>query len=79
MFYNGANKDADWGIGWVALNKDLTTEVERCDGPVIAKPAKPDGSRDISFAASLVTKGDEIWLYYSKNDEELFRATLKQI
>lgn len=79
MFYNGADKDADWGIGWVALTKDLTAEVERCDGPVISPPNDPDGSRDIAFAASLVMKGDEIWLYYSKNDEELFRATLKQI
>ena len=79
MFYNGADKDADWQIGWVALSKDLGEEVERCDGPVIAKPAESDGSRDISFAASLVTKGDEIWLYFSKNDEKLFRATLKQV
>ena len=79
MFYNGADKDADWAIGWVALTADLSGVIARCEHPVISPPAEADGSRDISFAASLVTSGDEIWLYYSRNDRRLFRATLKQV
>jgi predicted GH43/DUF377 family glycosyl hydrolase len=78
MFYNGADKDVNWGIGWVALSPDLAHEVERCDEPLIALPPTKADVKAIVFAASLVTAGDEIWLYYSKNDCELFRATVKQ-
>ena len=78
MFYNGADKDVNWGIGWVALSPDLTREVERCEGPLIALPPTKAGVKAIVFAASLVMSRDDIWLYYSKNDRELFRATVKQ-
>lgn len=78
MFYNGADKGADWGIGWIALSPDLKREVDRCDGPLIAPPADVDGPRDISFAASVVDTKGTIWLYYSRNDRELKRATIRQ-
>jgi predicted GH43/DUF377 family glycosyl hydrolase len=78
MFYNGADKGADWGIGWVALSPDLCHVVERCDGPLIAPPADASGPRDISFAASVVDTEGTIWLYYSRNDRELKRATIRQ-
>ena len=78
MFYNGADKHADWGIGWVALSPDLKRVVERCDGPLIAPPDDADGPRDISFAASVVETEGTIWLYYSRNDRELKRATIRQ-
>ena len=78
MFYNGANQDADWGIGWVALSPDLKQVVARCDGPLIAPPPDPTGPRDISFAASVVDTEGTIWLYYSRNDRELKRAMVRQ-
>lgn len=79
MFYNGADKSADWGIGWAALSPDLRRVTARCDGPLIAPPADADGPRDISFAASVVVTEGTIWLYYSRNDRELKRATIRQI
>lgn len=78
MFYNGANKDADWGIGWVALTPDLRSVVARGEEPLIAPPADATGPRDISFAASVVETDGTIWLYYSRNDRELKRATIRQ-
>jgi hypothetical protein len=78
MFYNGSNRAVDWGIGWVVLSPDLGTVVERCDGPLIAPPPDPSGPRDISFAASVVDTEGTIWLYYSRNDRELKRATIRQ-
>lgn len=78
MFYNGADKDAHWGIGWIALSPDLGDVLDRCDGPLIAPPLDPSGPRDISFAASVVATEGTIWLYYSRNDRELKRATIRQ-
>ena len=78
MFYNGATEDAEWGIGWVALSPDLRTVVARGDEPLIAPPPHPSGPRDISFAASVVDTEGTIWLYYSRNDRELKRATIRQ-
>ena len=78
MFYNGADKDANWGIGWVALSSDLARVIDRCDRPLIAPPTDADGSRDIAFAASVVDSEGTIWLYYSQNDRELKRATIRQ-
>lgn len=76
MFYNGANADADWGIGWVELSPDLTTVTARCEEPLIAPPAGMTGKRDIAFAASVVDTEGTIWLYYARNDRELKRATI---
>lgn len=78
MFYNGANADADWGIGWVALAPDLSSAVARGEAPLIAPPADVDGPRDIAFAASAVEREGRIWLYYSRNDRELRRATVRR-
>ena len=78
MFYNGADQDADWGIGWVALSPDLRRVVARCAGPLIAPPTDTTGPRDIAFAASVVETEGTIWLYYSRNDRELKRATIRQ-
>ena len=78
MFYNGATEDAEWGIGWVAMSPDLRTVVARGDDPLIAPPPDPSGPRDISFAASVVDTEGTIWLYYSRNDRELKRATIRR-
>ena len=76
MFYNGADRSPDWGIGWVALSADLRSVVARCDGPLISPPTDATGPRDIAFAASVVNTEGTIWLYYSRNDRELKRATI---
>lgn len=78
MFYNGADKDTDWGIGWVAFSPDLSRVVARSDKPLISAPTDVTGSRDIAFAASLVDIGGVLWLYYSRNDRELRRATIRR-
>ncbi len=78
MFYNGADRGADWGIGWVALSPDLSHVEERCGDALIAPPSDATGARDISFAASVVERDGTIWLYYSCNDRELRRATIRR-
>lgn len=79
MFYNGANRQADWGIGWVAFTPDLGRVVARGEAPLIAPPDDVDGPRDIAFAASAVVREGRIWLYYSRNDRELRRATIRRL
>ena len=78
LFYNGADRRADWGIGWAALSPDLSRATERCRDALIAPPSDREDGRDINFAASLVERGDAIWLYLSRNDRELWRATVRR-
>ena len=78
MFYNGANRNADWGIGWVVLSADLRSVVSRSSDPLISPPRDATGPRDIAFASSLVETEGTIWLYYSRNDRELKRATIRR-
>ncbi|MEG8044696.1 glycosidase [Sphingomonas sp. LR59] len=77
MFYNGADENTDWGIGWVAFSPDLSRVVARSDKPLISAPTDVDGPKDIAFAASLVDNEGALWLYYSRNDRELRRATIR--
>ena len=54
--------------------------VDRCIEPLIVPP--PRGQRtdtDIAFAASVVVVNGEIWLYYSIEDKELYRAIIRQV
>jgi predicted GH43/DUF377 family glycosyl hydrolase len=79
MFYNGATHDARWRIGWIAFNAEYTRVVDRCIQPLVAPtPATDRLATDIVFAASVVTTGGHIWLYYSHGDAILFRATVKR-
>ena len=53
---------------------------DRCIEPLIVPP--PRGQRtdtDIAFAASVVIVGEEIWLYYSIEDTDLYRAIIRQV
>ena len=80
MFYNGATHDARWRIGWIAFDAEYARVVDRCIEPLIVPP--PRGQRtdtDIAFAASVVIVGEEIWLYYSIEDAQLYRAIIRQI
>ena len=79
MFYNGANKDAKWQIGWIVFNEDLSKAVARSTEPLVSAPEGSVHSRDMSFAASAIYPGvstDTIWLYYSCDDYMLRRATI---
>jgi predicted GH43/DUF377 family glycosyl hydrolase len=77
MFYNGANQDASWRIGWVRFDANYNRVVERCDLPLIVPPAPTDGDdRDIAFAASAIRDGDLIRVYYSVADQYMRRATV---
>ena len=79
MFYNGATRDARWRIGWIALDEDCTSVVDRCIEPLIVPPPQPDRyASDIAFAASVVQDGDLAHLYYSLADRTLERATIRR-
>ncbi|KGO86634.1 hypothetical protein Q765_10460 [Flavobacterium rivuli WB 3.3-2 = DSM 21788] len=75
MFYNGANAQAHWRIGWVEMDEHGTI-TGRSEEPIITPPASKPGEVDIAFAASAILAGDEIWLYYSTEDDKPFRAIL---
>jgi predicted GH43/DUF377 family glycosyl hydrolase len=79
MFYNGATHDARWRIGWIAFDAEYTQVVGRCVEPLITPPPSLERTAtDIAFAASVVTVGNEIWLYYSLADTHLYRAIVRQ-
>ncbi len=75
MFYNGASRDAVWRIGWVELSRDCLEVVDRGVEPLF-EPPEGVKHRDIAFASSLVAEDGWIWLYFSVDDRELYRATL---
>jgi predicted GH43/DUF377 family glycosyl hydrolase len=78
MFYNGADRDAVWGVGWIAFDRDCTHVVARSAEPLIAPPQHRFDGRDISFAASAIQAEEEIWLYGTRNDRRLFRARVSR-
>lgn len=75
MFYNGATRDATWGIGWVAFDHRHNRVLDRCEKPLIGPPGEQDG-RNMAFAASLVDDGDRVHLYFSYNDRTCHRAVI---
>lgn len=80
MFYNGATREAEWRIGWVAFDEFFMRVVARCEEPLITPPPlREPGDTDIAFAASSVEIGDAIYLYYSIADKDMFRATIRAV
>ncbi len=79
MFYNGAKRDADWRIGWIAFSPDYCRVIGRCEEPLIV-PEIEQGSdwSNVAFASSCLPEGDRIWLYYSVADRALMRAILRR-
>jgi len=75
MFYNGADTEAIWQIGWAQLDATLAGVIQRCHSPLVEAP-KCAGSagRKIAFAASVVGHDGQIWLYFTHNDCSLRRA-----
>ena len=79
MFYNGSNRYPEWAVGWAALAEDCSSVIERSDEPLLGAPDVVWQGRDICFAASAIPIGDDrIWIYHSRNDRRLFRATVRQ-
>ena len=79
MFYNGATEDARWRIGWIAFDAEYRKVMDRCIEPLIAPPPSPNRlATDIAFAASVVIAGGHTWLYFSRADRALFRATIRR-
>jgi predicted GH43/DUF377 family glycosyl hydrolase len=79
MFYNGATRDARWRIGWVAFDRECRKVVDRCIQPLLVPPPVEDRTAtDIAFAASVIVKDGEIWLYYSLEDRRLMRAKIRR-
>lgn len=76
MFYNGADRDAGWKIGWIAFDADYTRVLARSDQPVIVPGPVEPPFRDIAFSNSLIEHDREIWLYYSVADMDVRRATM---
>ena len=77
MFYNGANQDAHWRIGWVTMDDNGHIK-QRGDDPLITPPPNKGGDVDIAFAASAILHDDRtIWLYYSREDTEPLRALIE--
>ncbi len=80
MFYNGAQADAAWRIGWIAFDRSYTHVTARCIDPILAAPAVREGdATDIAFAASAVQEGPTIRLYYSIADKDMYCACIRQL
>jgi predicted GH43/DUF377 family glycosyl hydrolase len=77
MFYNGADRDARWRIGWAEFDSCFTKTVRRCEEPLITPPPEPKNPEDtdIAFAASTIEDGKTIRLYYTIADR-LIRCAL---
>ena len=79
MFYNGADRDARWRIGWVQFDAAFGRITDRCEHPLIEPPVErrqPEDT-DIAFAASAVQEADHVGLYYSTSDRWLWHARLR--
>lgn len=80
MYYNGAGPDAKWRIGWIAFDEAFGKVVARCEQPLLEPCAADQGNAaDVAFAASCLTDGDKIWLYYSSEDRVLNRVAVTGI
>lgn len=80
MFYNGANRQADWRIGWAVFDDHFTNVFARCHDPMITAPPRAKlGDTDIAFAASSIEAEDAIHLYYSIADKDMFCASIRAV
>lgn len=77
MFYNGATRQPRWAIGWVVIDDVTMRETLRCETPLIAFDNPGQGKRNFAFASSLVVAGARIWLYLTRDDRVMLRATLR--
>ncbi len=73
LFYNGANGQTQWRIGWAQLDANCTSIVTRCTEPLITPPKPVGDASDIAFCSSVVPDSDQLWLYYTVSDKDCFR------
>ncbi|MBW8785188.1 MAG: glycosidase [Novosphingobium sp.] len=78
MFYNGADRAATWGTGWVVFDRACSKVIARSDEPLIGPPEERYEGRDIFFACSAIECDGEIWIYGSKNDHRVVRARVRR-
>lgn len=78
MFYNGANRDTHWRIGWIEFDEECLRVVDRGEEPLITPHSLESGDTDIAFVASAVQEGEDIFVYYSVADKDLVRATVRE-
>lgn len=72
MFYNGADEEGKWRVGWAVFDRDLTRVVARCDEPVVVPTDLPGpDARDMAFVASAIDREGSATLYYTVADEDL--------
>lgn len=77
MFYNGAQGNDIWKIGWITFDADLQVR-ERGKDPLIHGSQPEPGTRNMAFASSAVGVDDTTaWLYYSVADMQMRRAVLR--
>lgn len=77
MFYNGANEDAAWRIGWAQWDGALAKIIDRSEAPLI-EPQEPQSASDMAFAASAVEIDGQVLLYFSQSDQDPRVATLRR-
>ena len=78
LFYNGADRDTRWRIGWVQLGPDCRTITARSAEPTVVPHGVSGEDSDIAFAASAVEDESGLWLYYSVSDKHLFRVRVEE-
>jgi predicted GH43/DUF377 family glycosyl hydrolase len=72
MFYNGANEDGAWRIGWTVFDRNLTRIVQRCEQPLVVPTDLPGpDARDMAFVASAIEQPGGATLFYTVADQEL--------
>lgn len=79
MFYNGADREGVWRVGWITFDPSLTTVMDRGTDPVFIPPPPESGFRDAAFVSSAVEVDGAIWLYYSEADKDMVRLTLHKL
>lgn len=78
LFYNGADRETRWRIGWVQLSPDCRSIAARGAEPTVLPHGITGDDTDIAFAASAVEDDGGLWLYYSVSDKNLFRVRLDE-
>ena len=76
MFYNGADADGNWKIGWTLFDETWTHVVDRGDEPLIASGPQTGDDRPMAFSASAIDRGDRVDLYYTVADRYMKRARI---
>jgi len=68
MFYNGADRDGTWRVGWLRFDAEYSRVEERGDEPLFTPERMSGGFRDVAFASSALLEGEHCRLYYTVAD-----------